>query len=313
MQTLRVERIIGAPIDTVYEWFADSGNYTASPFLLRNELVEPGADAPYGVGAVRKMSWLFGSYTERITANEAPRKFGWVIESGVPAIRHQGAELTFSKVPGGTRVVWTTNAQAAIPFAADFVTRHLAFRVLGIAFRNVLRIADVAITSPRKGKGKVRTGRSAKLRNYLFDQVLKLIRNIHHVILDVSGGKWGNRQFGMAAIELHVIGRKSGAKRSVVLWVPLMEPDRVILVASKEGDDRDPEWYKNLLATPEIELTIDGVTEPWVGRKASAEEKAVLWPRIVKAYHGFAVYQTRTDRDIPVVICERPASAAKAV
>ncbi|MGY2061237.1 nitroreductase/quinone reductase family protein, partial [Nocardia gipuzkoensis] len=70
------------------------------------------------------------------------------------------------------------------------------------------------------------------------------------------------------------------------------------------GDDRDPEWYRNLVATPEVELTIDGVTSPWIARTANAEEKADLWPKIVKAYHGFAVYQTRTDRDIPVVICE---------
>nr|WP_235916623.1 nitroreductase/quinone reductase family protein [Spelaeibacter cavernicola] len=143
----------------------------------------------------------------------------------------------------------------------------------------------------------------------VFDEVLKLIRNIHHVILKVSGGRWGNKQFGMAAIELHVLGRKSKARRTVVLWVPVMDENQVILVASKEGDDRDPEWYKNLKVTPEVELTIEGETSPWLARTANAAEKAVLWPQIVKAYHGFSVYQTRTDRDIPVVICEPRATS----
>ncbi|WP_369690713.1 nitroreductase/quinone reductase family protein [Nocardia crassostreae] len=283
MQTLTVERVIAAPIDKVYDWFADSGNYAASLFLLRNTLVRPASDAPYGVGAVRRMTWLFGSYTERITTRTAGQKFGWVIESGFPAMRHEGAELTFTEVPGGTRVVWTTTASAAIPFVGDFVTRTVGFKVLGAAFRNVLRIGEVALTSPRKAQQRIRQGRFAKPRNFVFDQLLKLIRNIHHLMLKVSGGKWGNKQFGMAAIELHFIGRKSGARRTVVLWVPVRDSEQVILVASKEGDDRDPEWYRNLKATPEVELTIDGVTSPWTARTANAAEKAVLWPKIVKA------------------------------
>ncbi|MBF6543542.1 nitroreductase/quinone reductase family protein [Nocardia brasiliensis] len=303
MQKLTVERVIAAPIETVFNWFADTENYSASQAVLQNKLIEPAADVPYGVGAVRKVTWFFGRYTERITTYDAPRKIGWVIESGFPAIRHQGAELNFSEVAGGTRVVLTTTAEAAIPFGADFATRTFGFPVLAAGYRSVLKTAEVAITSPRKAQQRTRQGWLAKPRNYIFDQVLKLIRNIHHLMLKVSGGKWGNKQFGMAAIELHVLGRKSKARRTAVLWVPVMEPGRVVLVASKEGDDRDPEWYKNLVATPEVELTIDGVTTPWLAHTADRAEKAELWPRIVKAYHGFAVYQTRTDRDIPVVVC----------
>ncbi|MFI5781871.1 nitroreductase/quinone reductase family protein [Nocardia sp. NPDC051570] len=313
MQTLTVERTIAAPIEKVFEWFADTDNYSSASAVLHNRLTEPAADTPYGVGAVRQITWFFGTYTERITAYDAPYKLGWVIESGFPAIRHQGAEFIFSEVPGGTRVVLKTTAEAAIPLGADFVTRNVGFRVLAAGYRNVLRTAEIAITSPRKAKQLTRQGWIAKPRNYVFDEVLKFIRNTHHLILKASGGKWGNKQFGMAAIELHVIGRKSGARRTAVLWVPLMESDRVILVASKEGDDRDPEWYRNLVAEPKVELTIDGVTSPWTARTANAAEKAVLWPQIVKSYHGFAVYQTRTDRDIPVVICEPRAVTEPAV
>jgi deazaflavin-dependent oxidoreductase (nitroreductase family) len=76
-----------------------------------------------------------------------------------------------------------------------------------------------------------------------------------------------------------------------------------VLVASKGGDDRHPFWYNNLVAQPEVDLTIRGVTRPFRARTASSAEKAALWPRIVAAYPGYGAYQGRTDRDIPVVIC----------
>lgn len=313
MQTLEVERTIAAPIEKVFEWFADSGNYSAAKAVLHSRLIEPATGNPNGVGAVQKIVWAFGSYhIERITAYDAPHKLAWVIERGFPPVRHQGAELAFTEVPGGTRVVLTTTTEVAIPFGANFFTRNVGLPVLAAGYRDLLKVAEVAITSPRRAKGITRRGRLAKPRNYVFDLLLKLVRNTHHFVLKVSGGRWGNRQFGMHAIELHVIGRKSKARRTVVMWVPIMEPDRVIMVASKEGDDRDPEWYKNLVATPEVELTIDGVTSTWTARTATAWEKADLWPKIVKVYHGFAVYQSRTTRDIPVVICE-PRTDAKSI
>ena len=75
-------------------------------------------------------------------------------------------------------------------------------------------------------------------------------------------------------------------------------------MASKGGDDRNPEWYLNLTANPGVDVTLNGTTTPMRARTASAEEKAELWPTIVAAYKGYAGYQKRTDRDIPVVICE---------
>ena len=79
---------------------------------------------------------------------------------------------------------------------------------------------------------------------------------------------------------------------------------RYVLVASKGGDDRHPLWYLNLVAHPDIELTIRGKTLPMRARTATRAEKAELWPTIVAAYKGYEGYQRNTDRDIPVVICE---------
>ena len=80
----------------------------------------------------------------------------------------------------------------------------------------------------------------------------------------------------MAAVELHTIGRKSGQRRSVMLTAPVREPGRVVLVASKGGDDRHPEWYLNLVADPDVELTIDGSTKPMTARTAAGAERAEL-------------------------------------
>jgi deazaflavin-dependent oxidoreductase (nitroreductase family) len=136
----------------------------------------------------------------------------------------------------------------------------------------------------------------------------KLMNHIHRLVLRLSGGRLGGTVSGMPTVQLHTVGRKSGQPRVTMLAAPVRDADRVVLVASKGGDDRHPEWYRNAMAHPDVSITVDGVTRPMHARTASADEKAELWPRIVAAYPGYDGYQRRTDRDIPVVICEpRPA------
>lgn len=139
----------------------------------------------------------------------------------------------------------------------------------------------------------------------------KVMNAVHKAILKLSGGRWLRSPFGMPALELHVTGRTSGRRRTVMLTTPIHDDTRVVVVASKGGDDRDPEWYRNLVAHPDVEITLHGETKPYLARTATPEEKAQLWPDIVKAYKGYAGYQERTERDIPVVICT-PASASSA-
>ncbi|HEV2371148.1 MAG TPA: nitroreductase family deazaflavin-dependent oxidoreductase [Streptosporangiaceae bacterium] len=138
----------------------------------------------------------------------------------------------------------------------------------------------------------------------LADIFLKNMSRTHRALLRVSGGRALGSVLGMTVVELHTVGRKSGQPRSTMLTAPVAEADRVVIVASKGGDDRDPDWYRNLVANPDIELSINGQRRPMRARTASAEEKAELWPRITGAYQGYASYQRRTKRDIPVVICE---------
>ena len=142
------------------------------------------------------------------------------------------------------------------------------------------------------------------LRQSLTDVGFKALNRAHQTIVHLSGGRVLGSAFGMPAVELHTVGRKSGQPRSTMLIAPVIDGDRVVLVASKGGDDRDPDWYRNLVAHPEIELTVAGRRRPMRARRASAGEKAELWPRVVTAYKGYGGYQRRTERDIPLVICE---------
>lgn len=141
-------------------------------------------------------------------------------------------------------------------------------------------------------------------RNWLTDLQMKTMSLAHRGLLTLSGGRIGWSIGSIPAVELHTIGRSSGKRRSTMLTAPVHGSGRYILVASKGGDDRNPQWYLNLVANPDIELTVRGRTTKMSARTATSEEKAELWPKIVAAYRGYEGYQRKTRRDIPVVICE---------
>jgi deazaflavin-dependent oxidoreductase (nitroreductase family) len=126
----------------------------------------------------------------------------------------------------------------------------------------------------------------------------------HRFLLAITGGRFPKTVAGMKTLEIHVKGRKSGKVYSNMLTTPIHEDGKYVIIASKGGSQDHPDWYKNLVANPDIEVTVDGETKLMRARTASAEEKAELWPRVVAVYKGYAGYQKNTDRDIPVVICE---------
>jgi len=76
----------------------------------------------------------------------------------------------------------------------------------------------------------------------------------------------------------------------------------IVIVASRGGSDATPAWWLNLQANPVTTVQIGRERLPVVAREATADEKARLWPRLVEMYPDYGVYQTRTERQIPVVI-----------
>lgn len=103
---------------------------------------------------------------------------------------------------------------------------------------------------------------------------------------------------------LEHIGRKSGKRFTAPLLYLENGPDLVI-VASQGGLPKNPQWFANLVATPQTQVHLRKERgRPVLARVAGAQEKAELWPRLVELYADFAKYATWADREIPVVILE---------
>ena len=140
------------------------------------------------------------------------------------------------------------------------------------------------------------------------DFAMKTMNAIHRGLLTISGGKAGWRVSDMPALRLTTIGRKSGQPRSVMLTSPIQEGTTLVVVASRGGDDHHPAWFLNLRANPQVEVSYQGKpTQPMVARVADEQERARLWPLIVADHKNYAGYQTKTEREIPVVLLEEPA------
>ena len=136
------------------------------------------------------------------------------------------------------------------------------------------------------------------------DILHKASTGIHRAVFKASKGRILGKIVGLPVVELVTIGRRSGKERSTMLAAPIVEDDRLVLVASFGGDDRHPTWYLNLKANPEVRATTGGSTRTMIARTATDEERAQLWPQITSTYQGYARYQERTERPIPVIILQ---------
>ena len=138
-------------------------------------------------------------------------------------------------------------------------------------------------------------------RERLKDTVARGVTALHTQLYRRTGGRLGSQVGKTPMLLLTTTGRRSGQPRTVPLAY-LREGDRWILVASYAGDDRDPQWLQNLRAHPEASIEVGSETHRVHASVASPAEKAELWPRVVALYSGYAGYQDRTERDIPLVI-----------
>ena len=143
------------------------------------------------------------------------------------------------------------------------------------------------------------------------DLQLKAMNTFHRGLLKLSGGRLGWRAGGMPVLELTTTGRKSSQPRTVMLTSPVQEGDAIAIVASRGGDDHHPAWFLNMRDHPDVEVAFAGKPKrPMRARVATPEERAALWPRVTAAYKGYAGYQTKTDREIPLVLLE-PADGTR--
>jgi deazaflavin-dependent oxidoreductase (nitroreductase family) len=137
------------------------------------------------------------------------------------------------------------------------------------------------------------------------DALFKAMNTIHRGALKLTGGRVGWRASGMVVLELTTTGRKTGQPRTVMLTSPLQQGDTIVVVASRGGDDRHPSWFLNLREHPEVEVVMGGEPKRRMrAHEATPEERTELWPQITSKHRNYAGYQSKTTREIPLVLLE---------
>jgi deazaflavin-dependent oxidoreductase (nitroreductase family) len=134
--------------------------------------------------------------------------------------------------------------------------------------------------------------------------VIKWMSRVNTFIYKRRGGEGlGGSLQNIPVALLTTTGRKSGQPRVNPLYF-LRDGDRVIIAASKIGSETNPMWYLNLKANPNVRVQIKKDVLDLTARDATEEERAKYWPQLVAMYPTFEDYQSWTDRQIPIVVCE---------
>jgi deazaflavin-dependent oxidoreductase (nitroreductase family) len=118
-----------------------------------------------------------------------------------------------------------------------------------------------------------------------------------------NGGKVGGYFEGTPMVILHHTGARSGQERVTPL-VYQADGDALVIFASKGGAPDNPAWYHNVVAHPDVTVEVGAATEPRRARVATGDERERLWSRQKELIPGFADYEARTTRQIPVIVLD---------
>jgi deazaflavin-dependent oxidoreductase (nitroreductase family) len=119
-----------------------------------------------------------------------------------------------------------------------------------------------------------------------------------------NGGQVGGQFEGAPLLLLHSTGAKSGLERVSPMMYRKVG-DAWAVFASKAGADTNPDWYHNLLAHPTARIEVGVQTLDVTARTATDDEREPIWSAQKADYSGFAGYERKTGRQIPVVILEK--------
>jgi len=126
----------------------------------------------------------------------------------------------------------------------------------------------------------------------------------HTLIYRASHGLIGHRFPGAPPmLLLDHVGARSATRRTSPL-VYTVDGQDLVLVASKGGYPKNPAWYHNLIANPDTAVQVGSSRREVHARVADPAERERLWPLVLRTYGGYADYQKRTEREIPLVILE---------
>ena len=128
----------------------------------------------------------------------------------------------------------------------------------------------------------------------------KCATRLHSYLFRATSGRVGGTLAGGPVLLLVTTGRKTGGSRTTPLLY-LMDGEDFVIVASNGGAPKAPDWWLNLEARPEARIETGNRTLRVRAEAVSPEEKTRLWPGLVRMYGGYAGYQKKTDREIPVI------------
>lgn len=127
--------------------------------------------------------------------------------------------------------------------------------------------------------------------------------------VETGGRKGHDWRPGVPTLLLTTTGRKSGVKRRTAL-IYGRDSDRFVIVASKGGAPEHPAWYLNLAADPDVEVQVMDDVFRARAETVTGAERTRLWALMLATWPAYDDYQTKTDREIPVVVLTRSASGA---
>ena len=117
-------------------------------------------------------------------------------------------------------------------------------------------------------------------------------------------GRVGGNFEGAPLLLLHTIGAKSGQERVSPVMYQDLGGGPVAVFASKAGAPDNPDWFHNVKANPDVTAEIGSESRSFRARVATGDEREPIWTKQKADYPGFADYETKTDREIPVVILD---------
>ena len=140
--------------------------------------------------------------------------------------------------------------------------------------------------------------------NPLLERALGPLIAVHQWLYEITDGRIGSNLGGRPMLLLRTVGRRTRASRTVALLY-VRDANSYVVIASKGGAPHHPGWFHNLTAERNVEIQVGRERIAVRARIAEGEERARLWARADAVNQGdYAIYQSRTERPIPVVVLE---------
>jgi len=136
---------------------------------------------------------------------------------------------------------------------------------------------------------------------------ISLLGEEHVRVYRETNGEKGYIWNGVPILLLTTTGRKSGQPRTIPI-IFTHYGDSWVIIASKGGSPTHPKWYLNIVGDPNVQVQVKADVYDAVARTAESPEREKIWAECVKTWPNYDIYQSRTDRQIPVVVIDRVQS-----